>query len=793
MADRFVAPYFVWQDASGVPLAGAKLYFYASGTSTPKATFADSDMSTPNANPVVSDATGRFPSVFLAVGQYKVILHDADDILVWSADPVTAREGEALEYLETTTVTGAGLATGGGNLLSPIVITVDKASSAEVIAGVNDNKAITPAGAAAVTGPLNSRVAVLEGTYPDDTLSWPQPFGDFGDIAEAISFDSVDNVVRAFAEGQTLALFDGQLGTAEISEIAVTTSNAIPWPQPFGDFGDIATDIQFDSIGTTVWAYVENTNLNLEPYDVTAPEEYPDTWTYDALEDAGVLTGSISKIGADGTAETVSLDWTVETVAHIETAAGPRYKVTWQRPAAGTRETVVMTRACDTWGTLSDRVLHVWIGTGQSVICALSATDLISVNNPFPGWVLMLDTDAVRGDSDVRGWVNQGTGGDFQSYSANDADGFKDLAAHLGRPSEVINPDTSELFPGGSLHGQTVMESFLPALHRRVWAELGVKQRYLGMVWGHGGSAYDSLKKGSVPYTNMITALTDAVAIAAAQGWVIQVDGIINVHGETDDDNPDYDDDLIEWQSDAEADIKAVTGQEAGVPFFICGVSSNFTVKNESLYLTTDAVLAAYAAGAPITHYLVDTRYAELLYAANNVDKLHLAAIGQFHLGEKIARAVWEAQYTAAGLAPLALDPTPVSVAGAVATFKILGGEDVEIDTTTITQRTGTLYGLQHNENGEADMDNWPSLVSATIDNDVSGERHLIVTSSQNWASGDALDVGLKGYDDPDALNRVDFEQRPRTNIRTISYITSTYPGAARLHRWLAHERVYIP
>ena len=44
----------------------------------------------------------------------------------------------------TRTVTAAGLATGGGDLAADRVITVPKASAAEVAAGVIDNKAVTP-------------------------------------------------------------------------------------------------------------------------------------------------------------------------------------------------------------------------------------------------------------------------------------------------------------------------------------------------------------------------------------------------------------------------------------------------------------------------------------------------------------------------------------------------------------------------------------------------------------------------------------------------------------------------
>lgn len=59
----------------------------------------------------------------------------------------------------TLTVTGGGLATGGGDLTTNRVITVPKASSAEVATGTDDTKAITPL---ALTGGIGGRV--LAGT-----------------------------------------------------------------------------------------------------------------------------------------------------------------------------------------------------------------------------------------------------------------------------------------------------------------------------------------------------------------------------------------------------------------------------------------------------------------------------------------------------------------------------------------------------------------------------------------------------------------------------------------------------
>lgn len=74
-------------DANGNPLPGAKLYFYASGTSTPKNTYSDQGLTVANSNPVGADAAGRFGPIFLEVGDYKVALHTAEDALVWTSDP----------------------------------------------------------------------------------------------------------------------------------------------------------------------------------------------------------------------------------------------------------------------------------------------------------------------------------------------------------------------------------------------------------------------------------------------------------------------------------------------------------------------------------------------------------------------------------------------------------------------------------------------------------------------------------------------------------------------------------
>ncbi|UXY14755.1 hypothetical protein N8I74_15740 [Chitiniphilus purpureus] len=72
-------------DSNG-PLSGGKLYTYEAGTSTPKATWVDSAKLAANTNPIILDARGE-ASIYWD-GNYKVVLTDADDVGIYTQDPV---------------------------------------------------------------------------------------------------------------------------------------------------------------------------------------------------------------------------------------------------------------------------------------------------------------------------------------------------------------------------------------------------------------------------------------------------------------------------------------------------------------------------------------------------------------------------------------------------------------------------------------------------------------------------------------------------------------------------------
>ena len=76
-----------YEDDSGHPLVGGKLYFYEPGTSTPKDTYADVNKSVLNTNPILLSAAGRQPNVFFD-GSARAILTKNDDTQIDFRDPV---------------------------------------------------------------------------------------------------------------------------------------------------------------------------------------------------------------------------------------------------------------------------------------------------------------------------------------------------------------------------------------------------------------------------------------------------------------------------------------------------------------------------------------------------------------------------------------------------------------------------------------------------------------------------------------------------------------------------------
>jgi hypothetical protein len=112
-----------------VVLPGARLHTYVAGTpSTPLATYSDSALTIPNANPIIASAGGLFGPIYLTPGTaYKFVLGDTADVTIWTQDnvvlpasgltaPVTVAQGGT--GVLTLTAHGVLIGAGAGAIVS---------------------------------------------------------------------------------------------------------------------------------------------------------------------------------------------------------------------------------------------------------------------------------------------------------------------------------------------------------------------------------------------------------------------------------------------------------------------------------------------------------------------------------------------------------------------------------------------------------------------------------------------------------------------------------------------------
>lgn len=81
-----------YEDSNGRPLNGGKLFTYAAGTTTPKATYQDAAGAIPNTNPIILNERGE--CTVYGSGAYRFVLQNAFGATIWDRDNITAFSSE---------------------------------------------------------------------------------------------------------------------------------------------------------------------------------------------------------------------------------------------------------------------------------------------------------------------------------------------------------------------------------------------------------------------------------------------------------------------------------------------------------------------------------------------------------------------------------------------------------------------------------------------------------------------------------------------------------------------------
>ena len=87
MADQIIYQQHRVTDDDGLPVAGAKVNVYATGTLTRIDTFSDSAATMIQTNPIIADASGYFGQMFTADSGVRLVVTDAANVTLYDIDP----------------------------------------------------------------------------------------------------------------------------------------------------------------------------------------------------------------------------------------------------------------------------------------------------------------------------------------------------------------------------------------------------------------------------------------------------------------------------------------------------------------------------------------------------------------------------------------------------------------------------------------------------------------------------------------------------------------------------------
>ena len=397
-------------------------------------------------------------------------------------------------------------------------------------------------------------------------------------------------------------------------------------------------------------------------------------------------------------------------------------------------------------------VLHVIIVYGQSLSVGAQGTPLKYTENKTADAIMFSGAPEI----DIRMGLPT-LGGELQTLDPATLTGFQPLVAMDGQ--------------GNGGRGQTIAESMSQHISDAARESL-IRHRTFWFAPGLGGTAYSGLKKGTTPYSNMMSALSRCKELAEAEGLKVVVDGLLLVHGEADNGNSNYYNDLIEWQSDIESDVKVITNQHGGVPFMMSQPSSKYSTSH-----SIKAMLQAHETSNK--HFLLGPNYpVGDLYAG---DILHFTGAGYHCLGEIFGKAAaniifkneWDCvrikNATRTGQIVTLNYSTPVP--------------PLVIDTMTVTERD--VKGFRYfDSSGQITINDVQIVNDGSDGSDALVEITLSETPS---GSGEYLDYAMNGHEVSNRLTTT----IPRGNVRDSESVVSSYDGRI-LSNWAAHQEIEV-
>jgi len=206
---------------NGRPLAGGKVYTYAAGTTTPKATYTDSAGITPQTNPIILNARGEPDSPIYWDGSYKVVLKDAHDSTIYTVDNYKSDPFGIVAYIASIAASAGSsligfIQAGAGAILRTVQDKLRETVSAADFGAVGDG----------VTDDTNALLAAI--TYGKLTNRHVELVDGCTYITSApLYLDDSGGLVCKKARGATIKKTTNTVGTGSNSVSGVPISYAV--------------------------------------------------------------------------------------------------------------------------------------------------------------------------------------------------------------------------------------------------------------------------------------------------------------------------------------------------------------------------------------------------------------------------------------------------------------------------------------------------------------------------------------------------------------------------------------
>lgn len=569
--------------------------------------------------------------------------------------------------------------------------------------------------------------------------------GGFDDAGETLEVDQAGNLVG---------------GPPVVAQLAGETAQGLrayqasPKRALLSSFDDQVADLIVDQAGNLVGGPVVIEAL-LAGGGLAASEE---------SRDAVYIEGGVLKLAASAGPQTLA-DILPSQFVRSAQWRGPAVISAIDRPSLGSETPVAVAKLEDGYTCVipSGRKLLIVIpsyGQSNSVGAQAYEPPAAMTANPWPDDLLMFDL--ASGTPDIR--MGLPAGG-----AAVGAEEVLNGANLIG-----FRPLVSAQSAAQSNRGATALEAVGFTVQQVAADYLGYQPKVLMFAPGYGSRPLRDLDKGTIPYTNFITALTRAKALADAQGLLMYVPFIVFVHGEGDSTNVNYLADLPVFHADIQDDIKLITGQAGDIPLCHSQASTFFSVE-------VNGVLDPYKLSKASDILSLSAPYYPYEFAS---DELHLGNRG-LYLGEKMARTVLRDSKLWGAKGKGVLRPASVTFNGTDTIDLVL---DVPVgpivrDTTNpnVNNPAPDNWGFEvHDGTGAA-----VTISSVTI---LNGTTIRIVTASTPAAgAARALRYAMTGY--PGLQNEGGVRVKglqPRGQVRDSESTPSIVDGTP-LYNWLVH------